>query len=761
MIPARRPRMSVLLLSIVMGCGFVCGASGQSPDPRQEESDSGLTLPPGIEIEFQGTATQSEDGGAMFTGPVTLTSKETRIQADQLLLRDRRYIEAEGNVLIVWGQNRVFGSRLSYDLEEERGTIEDAIGFALDEYLIVAETIEKIGERKLHLRKGIVTTCNQPLPYWSFSVSSATLTLEKYARMRNVRLRALRVPVIYLPYLVWPVKDGRAAGLLMPEFHTTQDRGDVISQQLFLPLGRSADVTLEGRYYSEAGFGGGGVVRFIPNLKGEGFFNGFFIDDKVDGRDRYRADYRQTQEFRNGFRMVADIGVVSDADYFIDFERDLNVASSPDSQARLEFSRNGKWASLNVRELRDEQLSTGLVQQTLPEIELRGRSRRLGKSPFYLSFESSLASIQQRLDTTFFDADYLRGDVAPVLTMPWSPAPWLDITPRVSYRYTYYTQHAVNGIVQDSALSRQLWSYDLEVVGPKLFRTFGKANGRARFKHSIEPKISYGFGESFDRSDEVLSFDEVDRAGGAGTAMTYALVQRLLARKPQKVPTTSRVASDTIILPDGTVDEPTDTPEEDEPPGQPAAEKPSIPVEIASLEIAQRRSFDENLSFADLDGDGEVDSTSPYSSVVLTARVNPSQALSLDLRSGYDILFDEISDVSVSGGLRGQMASAKFSLVHRNGLAVNAEDSTQVRLLGGVRLLQDRLRFNVETSYNADPGDSGNHFPEQHFQFVYSTQCCSFYVERLTREFGTADTRRELYFRIDLRGVGKLLQKTF
>ena len=75
---------------------------------------------------------------------------------------------------------------------------------------------------------------------------------------------------------------------------------------------------------------------------------------------------------------------------------------------------------------------------------------------------------------------------------------------------------------------------------------------------------------------------------------------------------------------------------------------------------------------------------------------------------------DGMGLVSVSGALRGQMASVKFSLVHRNGLDAGVEDSTQIRLLGGIRLLQDRLRFNVETSYNADPGESGNHFPEQH-----------------------------------------------
>ena len=92
---------------------------------------------------------------------------------------------------------------------------------------------------------------------------------------------------------------------------------------------------------------------------------------------------------------------------------------------------------------------------------------------------------------------------------------------------------------------------------------------------------------------------------------------------------------------------------------------------------------------------------------------------------------------------------------------------------GGIRLdergrhttLDEHRRGHLSepgaAAYDANPGPNSRHFPEQHFQLVYSTQCCSFFVERLTRDFGTADTRRELYFRVDLRGVGKLLQKTF
>jgi hypothetical protein len=431
---------------------------------------------------------------------------------------------------------------------------------------------------------------------------------------------------------------------------------------------------------------------------------------------------------------------------------------------------------MNVRELRREQLSTGLVQSTYPEVEWRGGSRKLGKSPFYLAFETSLASIQQR--GAVIQADYLRGDVAPEFTLPYSPAAWIDITPRVAYRYTYWTQSSAldpnnpTGVV-DEPISRQLWSYGVGIIGPKMYRVFGKSKAPSRYKHTIEPLVTYGFDDTFDRRDEVLNYDEIDQIGGAGNRLTYALVQRLFAKKPQAVPEPPPSAADSIVLPDGTTYESTDTPESPDTPLSPStpertpAEPRAVPVEIGSLEFRQARSFDEDISSADLDGDGVPDSFSPYSPVSMIARVNPTPAVSVDLRSTYDILYKDIRDISISGMLRNQVSSLKFSFFRRNGLGVNSStflpnpNSTQAQATGGLSLLRDKMKLRAQVSYNADPLPDQSHFPEQRYQFIYSTQCCTFVVERLTREFAAIEQRRELYFRVDLRGVGKVVQKTF
>jgi len=39
----------------------------------------------------------------------------------------------------------------------------------------------------------------------------------------------------------------------------------------------------------------------------------------------------------------------------------------------------------------------------------------------------------------------------------------------------------------------------------------------------------------------------------------------------------------------------------------------------------------------------------------------------------------------------------------------------------------------------------------------YATQCCTFVFEQLTREYLVGDARDDFYFRVDFKGIGKIL----
>lgn len=707
---------------------------------------------------------QTREGDTLLEGDVVLRWGASRMQADRILFREKRVVEADGNVLIVWGANRIAGSRMTYDLAADHGLIEDAVGQVEPEFNFWAASAETIGKDRVNLRSATVTTCTQPIPYWSFSVSSARIRIDHYAHLRNLRLKVGRVPVFYLPYLMWPVKRDRAAGLLFPEFGTTRDRGRVLTQAFFLPLGRSADATLFGEYYTRAGFGGGGEFRFVPNDKGSAALNGFYIDDRVAGRERYRITYRQTQEFRNGFRMVADVNQVSDFDFFTDFERELRLASSPTILARLEFTRNGAWTSVNVRDLRREQLfadGTRLVQRTLPEVEWRGRSRRIGRSPFYLSFESSAAWIQQFGEKA--DADYYRGDFFPVVTMPVSPVPWLDITPAATYRATYYTQRRRPGASDtkfgvDDALLRNVAGGGIEVVGPKLSRIFQRRDDAdaPKYKHTVEPRLAYSYQQGAKRTDEVLVYDDVDRIIAAQNLFTYGLRSRLFARRPRAEQPLAPAGSGAIVLPDGT------TSEASVPAAETAADtarRAQEPVEILSLEMRQSRSVDRDLSLADVHGDGLLQ-TSRFSPVEMTGRYRAGEKTDLDARMTYDILFRRVSNLSLAGQLHGEFARANVSLVRKSGLGFSLgqpiADQTQARLGLGFTLLGGKLRFDTDGSYVLKPPPGQKSVPDRRWRMEFYTQCCGFLAEYLARDFSETNSRKEFRFTVDLRGIGKL-----
>jgi len=777
------------VLATVLAMGLIPAAARAAeeaappptPAPPASPASPGSLRDKNVVVEFD-RSSLDEHGNKVLEGAVTIRvgKDELRLQADRIVWREDRFVDAEGNVLVVWAGNRIAGTAMRYDIKEDTGRVENAVGVVEPQtgatLYFTAETAEKKGDDLVFLDRAVVTTCTQPVPYWSFSVSHAKVRLEHYAHLHNVRLRAGHVPVFYLPYLLWPVKRDRSAGLLFPEFGSTRDRGQVFAESLFVPLGRSADARLTVAHYTEAGTGGALRFRWIPNERGTANFEGFYINDQIFGGPRHRATYQQVQTFQNGMRLVADLNEVSDFDFLTDYEREIGLASSPQVLARLELVRNGPWTSLNLRELRREQLLSGdtsRVQETLPEIELRGRNRRLGATPLYVSFESSAANIQQFGDGPIFE--YYRGDIFPTLSAPWSPRPWLDISPNVSWRGTYYTESRIPNtpIIVDEPVYRSLLRGGVEVVGPKLYRIYGgeTGSGHARYKNVLEPRIGYEYRTEDSDQEKIIPFDEVDTLFTASNQIFYGFTSRLFARRPR-----AQLRSQDLQPRPATLDmertggslkevDPAGAAAQQAVAAKEAGEKsdqPQEPVEILSLEVRQSRSLNTDLRSEDINENGQLDpgedvdangllDRSRYSTLEMIGRYNPGPAASVDLRGSWDPLFDQLAEMSLSGNLYSPSARSAFSIVRRAGVGLTSETRTQFRLAAGVALWSGKVRLDAEGTYDLEL----KQIPDQRYRFEYYTQCCGFLADYLQRDF-TALTRREFRFTVDLRGIGRL-----
>ena len=724
-------------------------------------------------------------------GNVTFKAAGIVIQADRLLYdRVTHRGEAQGNVLYAQAVGRLAGERILFNIEERTAEMTQVTGYLEQGIIFRAARLLQIDDDHMRIEQAMFTTCTQPVPYWSFRVSSAVIVRDRYAHLFNPRLKAGPVPVFYSPYLLFPIKADRATGLLLPQVGFSDRLGSSLSNAFFWAIARNQDATFFMDNYSEGSVGLGVEHRLLPSARGRSQFSGYFLDEKglddVDGpeRERWNVRYRLQQKFGRKGQLLADFNLVSDGDYFLDFSRDLDRGSDPSALSRAEYVVGRGYLILNMRMERREQFfgDDTVVQSRLPEAEIRLRSRRLGKSPLYLSMVSS-AAILDKSGTGFPTGSYGRVDIFPSISAPMSPAPWLDVTPSLQLRETYYTRalDPDDPARFGDALAREFMLFDTQFLGPRLSRIFFDEKGNGRLKSTIEPRLTYRYLRSPDSEENarILRFDEIDLLPGDLNEIQFGVVSRLFARKVVRTPAPAEQEGGEIqgdgsqastAGPEAPKPSSTGLPgvlrEENDlsllPSGEEkAGVKLTSPVEIMNVSLTQRYSFDRTLStdvqFLDRDGDGvetlETLAESHLSSLILDARVNPSRNTSLDARVGYHILENAVSDASFSASLfHPSYGFLRGSWFFRNGLDGQTLNSSRLRVNGGTSFLRHKISVAVSLNYDA----SLARLQDQRYRVGYDTQCCGFAVEVLDRDFiGT--NQREYRFVINLRGIGNFL----
>lgn len=867
--------LACLLAAALLASPAHAEASKKGKQASKLSSLTGTGLAGAAPVMAADRIEQPAPGEYHLIGNVDFQYGTARLLADDVTYsQSSQTVTATGNVVIQFEANQVSGDSVMMNLDTGYAMIDNARGYFEPDVILEASKLERIGEQTFKLSKGKFTTCTQPTPYWSFSVHSAIIHIGSYARMTNAAFRFGKVPVFYSPYLVWPVKEERSAGLLLPHVGFTSKRGPFISSAVFVPMGRSADATFQldlfgGR--TSTGVtqlpqtGEGLEFRYVPGQNGSGFLTGYFLKERfqpfpgadIQERNRYHLNLAHTQRFSNGFKLLADLNTVSDLDYFLDFEREIQASTNPSVRSQIDLSKQSGPYALNVRFNRQLQFlsvdpGTGdtedLTLWRLPEIELRGRGIRLGKSRFYLGFSSSYDGLVRRTRTiddlgrlNTKEITYSRYDLAPTISGNFTPVPWLDISPSASFRETAYSaSDADPGAGLDptgGSFQRRYYRVGMSVVGPRLFHLYGKDEpGATKYKHTFEPRIAYDFAPEVGGGEKIIPFDEIDATPPSTNVLSYSLTSRLFAKRPpRKVPAppppalNSSFASLVIGETAPTADEEMTIPKEPEQPAAPPAggvesgakgpgtethvspdlsagqtyvapevstgearkalvhgkepgEESGVgPVEVATLDITQRYSFDHLKPLSRSDA---LDTESAYGPIQASLRFNPSRAASLDVSTTYDILFHDIRSVSLSGNLRTQdlsyirlswflnrdlegissasdpsCAEDPTAVVGRSGFDPGRcyNDSSQIRLMGGTAFGGRKLTVDVEGNYDIE----ASFLRDQRYRFGWNTQCCGVLLEVSRRNFQTsslgATSETEYRFLLNLRGVGTFL----
>ncbi|MGH9459014.1 MAG: LPS-assembly protein LptD [Thermoanaerobaculia bacterium] len=655
----------------------------------------------------------------ILTGNVTVTYGDITISADKVTYNEKTSdVLAEGHVIVDQGTRRLTAERLVYNLQSETGTLFEATGSFEPSIYFRGEKIEKIGESTYRLTEGVFTSCDIDDPAWSFEVESGVVTIDDYARLRDVSFKAGSIPIFWTPYIVWPTKQDRARGFLTPRVGFRSRLGSHLGLSYFVPIGQSADVTLDADLHTEGYYALGTKLRYVPSQAIEGELEAFAVTDPVFDTVEWRYAYTHTQEdLPGGFRGVVDIRDFSNIDFFRFYERDFELTTISNIYSAAYLTKNRPGYSLNIRADRREHFLFGgesEVFEQVPALQLTMYPTRIKGTPLYYSLESSAARLR-----TNRGADYFRADVFPTLAAQLDTPTWISIKPQVSFRETWYTasRDPLTRDIVDESLARSYGQAQVEMVGPSLSRIFDReAGGFSRFKHVIEPRVRYLYTTDVEDQERVIRFDTTVDSPFlplVRESVEYEIVNRIIAKE--------------------------------------AGENGNA-REILSLSIRQAVSLaDPYQQF--VGGDRVETDATP---ITMRLHFNPYQAIALDAGVVYGNVTNQIDQVNLSANLVDAANNRYLNFTWFSRFAAPGEttgESSQFRFTTGIPLWKDRLRIDAAINYDATRGE----FLEQRYFTRFTASCYNIGFEfRDFIEYRTDGPRPNRDFRlyIDLENIG-------
>ncbi|MEW5979548.1 MAG: LPS assembly protein LptD [Acidobacteriota bacterium] len=637
-------------------------------------------------------------------------------------------VEGEGHVYFEQGQQKIHAQRFHFNLATKTGTFFEVKGRADPGFIFEAEEVEKLGEDRYRVKNGFVTACEDRVPKWSFTVSEGFLRVDKNVVLKNTFLRIKKLPVFFTPYLVAPTNERkRQSGFLIPATSSSSNRGRAISDAFYLTLGRSADLTATGEYYSLRGVAGGLQFRARSSERSSIFAEGFFAKDRL-GQGGQSATVIADTRFDNGFRAVADVFIVTSEAFRQVYGESFNTIVRPDEVSSGFLTKNFSSYSLNVFSERRLTLFEGkpVTTRTFPSFNLFGHNRQVKDWPVYFSFDTAVDGLSRSDRDLSTPPLVQRFDFYPRVTVPLRDFKGMTLTPSFGWRETFYSDRvepAVRTGVVPRNLVRSAFDFQARFTGPGVEKIFEL--GDHRYKHLIEPEVHYRYFTGIGELRDIIRFDERDIMSNTNE-VEYAIQNRFFSRRSN-------------------------------------SEGGTTNAEFLSIRIAQKYFFDPTFGGALVPGQRNVffplntlsafsfqDGERHLSPIITRVRVTPASRYTADFRMDYDQRVHKIRAASVTGAAYVENKFLALTYYNTRNLPPTQFPSNQIRATLGYGN-STRIGMNAAFSFNYDFRSSV--FQYSTSQLAYNWDCCGIALEWRQFDFG-ARKESQVRFSFSLKNIG-------
>ena len=493
---------------------------------------------------------EQEQQVATLAGDVVMRQGSMQLEADEAsLYQAENRGELNGKVRLRDNGALIVGDHAQVQLDTGAAQIDNA------EYVMHKSRIrgnalyaKRAENAIIRLKDGTYTTCEPDSNAWQLKGNNITLNpATGFGTATNATLRVKNIPILYTPYIYFPIDDRRQSGFLPPSFSTGGETGFTLVTPYYFNLAPNYDATLYPQYMTKRGMLMEGEFRYLTKSS-EGQFGGAYLNDDNDERSkqtdsektRYMLNWQHKGGLDSRLTTLVDYTKISDPFYFQDLKSYQEGVQSQDflnQQGTVSYRGDSYQAAVNLQSYQLATISQITPYDRLPQITFNGT---LPFQPAGLNFSYETEAVrfdrdlrsgrvrnqdggpfnadgtigERRLDenvTGLTRANGTRLNVAPAVSYPmnWS---YGFITPKLKYVYTKYDldldgkgkdQMALAGQTFNSSQDRSvpIASIDSGLYFDRKTNWFGKD-----YNQTLEPRAFYLYVPNKDQT-EIPVFD--------------------------------------------------------------------------------------------------------------------------------------------------------------------------------------------------------------------------------------------------------------
>jgi LPS-assembly protein len=459
------------------------------------------------------TATVGADGNAQLSGNVVVEQGDREIRAnDAQYSQNENAFKVEGNVDYNDPVLHATGGGGSYSAT--RGADFRDAEFELHERSArgAAARMQLSPEGVINLNSVSFTTCPVEDPAWQLRADQITLdTRTRIGTGRATRVDFKGVPIMYLPWMSFPLGTERKSGFLFPTIGHSSRGGAQLAVPFYWNIAPNADATFQPTEYSRRGLDMGGDFRLLTESTLSTLEVNYLANDRMTQTDRNRFKLDNVSKLPADLRFYIDAESVSDSHYFEDFAQGPEGTSTAFLQRLAGLSyRDEHWrmsAEAQQFQTIDQQLNdVDRPYARLPRI-IVGTDYGFGPEQIVrYGFDSEIVNFDRHIDDPTigqFDPARIIGwrfDGMPTASLDFE-TPGFFVRPGVAWRYTQYELDNT-APASDKSPSRSLpiFSFDTGL-------TFERDSGsRGQRRQTLEPRLLY-LRVPFRQQDNLPLFD--------------------------------------------------------------------------------------------------------------------------------------------------------------------------------------------------------------------------------------------------------------